>query len=70
MTATTTYDPDADAAYVRLAPEAIAVVATREVAPGVILDLDAAGRLVGIEVLNVTTRVADGGAALATRPAA
>jgi uncharacterized protein YuzE len=71
MSATTTYDPEADAAYVRLAPEGIAIASTREVAPGVILDLDAAGRLVGIEVLNVRARVADGGAALAApRPAA
>lgn len=70
MSATTTYDPEADAAYLRLAPEDIAIAETREVAPGVILDLDVAGKLVGIEVLNVRMRVADGGAALATRPAA
>ena len=70
MSAATTYDPEADAAYVRLAPEEIAVAETREVAPGIILDLDMAGRLVGIEVLNVRARVADGGAALAARPAA
>ncbi len=70
MSGTTTYDPEADAAYLRLAPAAIAVAATQEVAPGIILDLDAAGRLVGIEVLNVRQRVADGGASLAARPAA
>ena len=70
MTTATTYDPEADAAYLRLAPESIAVAATREVSPGIILDLDAEGRLVGIEVLNVTSRVADGGAALAALPAA
>ncbi len=71
MTAnTTTYDPEADAAYVRLAPEDTPIATTREVAPGVILDLDAQGRLVGIEVLNVRSRVADGGVSLAARPAA
>lgn len=70
MSATTTCDPEADAAYVRLAPEAIVIASTREVAPGVILDLDASGRLVGIEVLDVRVRVADGGATLAARPAA
>ncbi|MBY0330124.1 MAG: DUF2283 domain-containing protein [Acetobacteraceae bacterium] len=70
MSSTTTYDQEADAAYVRLAPEGIVVATTREVAPGIILDLDAGGRLVGIEVLNVRSRVADGGASLAARPAA
>jgi uncharacterized protein YuzE len=70
MSVTTTYDSEADAAYLRLAPDDIAVAATQEVAPGIILDLDASGRLVGIEVLNVRSRVADGGAALAARPAA
>ena len=62
--------PVADAAYVRLAPEDTPIVATREVEPGIILDLDEAGRLIGIEVLNVRSRVSDGGAALASRTAA
>lgn len=67
---TTTYDPKADAAYVRLAPKGTRIDSTREVEPGVVLDLDAEGRLVGIEVLNVRSRVAAGGAALAILPAA
>lgn len=67
---TTTYDPQADAAYVRLAPKGTKIKSTREVEPGVILDLDPDGRLVGIEVLNVRSRVSAGGVALATLPAA
>lgn len=67
---TTTYDPEADAAYVRLAPAGVRVADTREVEPGIVLDLDAEGRLVGIEVLNVTARVAAGAAGLVKLPAA
>lgn len=62
----TTYDPDADALYVRLAPKGTAVAETREVQPGVMLDYDAAGRLIGIEVLDVERRQAEAQA----RPAA
>jgi uncharacterized protein YuzE len=67
---TTTYDPQADAAYARLAPKETKIESSREVEPSVILDLDPDGRLVGIEVLNVRSRVSAGGAALATLPAA
>jgi len=54
----TTYDPEADAFYARFAPDSTAVAETQEVAPGVNIDLDAAGNLVGIEVLGVTPRAA------------
>ncbi len=47
---TTSYDPDDDALYVRFAPKGAAVAETREIEPGIMLDLDAAGRLIGIEV--------------------
>lgn len=67
---TTTYDPEADAAYVRLAPTGTRIESTREVEPGLILDLDREGRLVGIEVLNVRARVSAAGTALVTLPAA
>jgi uncharacterized protein YuzE len=53
---TTSYDPEADAVYVRIAPKSIEITGTREVEPGVILDMDANGRLVGIEVLGVRGR--------------
>lgn len=54
----TTYDPEADALYVRIAPKGETVSDTREVEPGVMIDLDAAGRVIGIEVLGVRARSA------------
>jgi uncharacterized protein YuzE len=54
----TTYDPEADALYVRVAPKGTPIAETREVQPGVMLDLDPAGQLVGIEVLGVKSRSA------------
>jgi uncharacterized protein YuzE len=53
---TTSYDPDADALYVRFAPKGTAIADTREVEPGIMLDMDEAGRLVGIEVLSMRLR--------------
>jgi uncharacterized protein YuzE len=50
---TTTYDREADAIYIRLAPKGTAIEETREVADNVRLDFDATGKLVGIEVLEV-----------------
>jgi len=52
----TTFDPEADALYVYIAPKGTAVAETREVEPGVMMDFDAAGRLIGIEVLDVRRR--------------
>ena len=48
------YDPKADAMYIRLA--AGEVVDSDEVRPGVVLDLDAQGRVLGIEMLDVSSR--------------
>ncbi len=62
---TTTYDPEADALSVQLAPPGTEVATTEEVAPGVILDFDANGRLVAIEVLSVRKHVAADGVAVA-----
>jgi uncharacterized protein YuzE len=62
----TTYDPEADAAYVRFAPKDVGIADTREVEPGVILDFDGAGNVIGIEVLGVSTRTR----ANAAKPAA
>jgi uncharacterized protein YuzE len=43
----TTYDPDADALYVRFAYSP--VVESEEVADGVVLDFDVDGKIVGFE---------------------
>ena len=48
------YDPKADAMYIRMI--AGTVVESDEVRPGVVFDLDAAGRVLGIEMLNVSQR--------------
>lgn len=64
----TSYDPTADAFYARFAPDGAEIAETQEVAPGVMLDLDASGNVVGIEVLSVSVRGA--GAYTAIVPAA
>ena len=48
-------DEAADALYIRLQESAI--VESEEVSPGVILDFDEDGRVVGIEILNVRQRL-------------
>jgi uncharacterized protein YuzE len=47
-----TYDPEADALMFRLSEAAVET--SEEVAPNVVLDFDAEGRVVGIEVLFVS----------------
>jgi uncharacterized protein YuzE len=54
----TTYDPEADALYVRFADAS--VVESEEVADGVVLDFDAEGRIVAIELLDASKHVAAG----------
>lgn len=49
------YDPEADAAYLKL--EEAKVVESDETAQGVVVDYDADGRIVGIEVLNASRRL-------------
>ena len=49
------YDPATDAAYLRFSAQA--VVDSEEVAPGVVLDYDADGRMVGMEVLQARTHL-------------
>jgi uncharacterized protein YuzE len=44
------YDPEADAAYLRL--RVATVASTEEIAPGVLMDLAADGRPVGFELLH------------------
>jgi len=46
------YDPQADAIYIRLKDAEIAT--TREVEDNLIVDLDAIGRMIGIELLFVS----------------
>lgn len=50
----TSYDPDAFYEY--LAPDGAVVASTIEVAPGVMVDLDASGQMLGMEVLSVRNR--------------
>jgi uncharacterized protein YuzE len=50
------YNPEADAAYLRLSDSEI--IESEEVAPGVILDYDAEGHIVGLEVLHARTHLA------------
>lgn len=54
----TLYDSEADALYVRFA--AAKVVDSEEVAPGVMLDFDEEGRIVGVEVLEARRHLAEG----------
>lgn len=53
-----TYDPEADAAYFRLADGK--VHDSEEVADDVVLDFDAEGRVLGVEVLNASKTLAPG----------
>ena len=48
------YDPSADAMYIRLADGTVAD--SDEVREGVVLDYDAAGKVLGIELPNVSKR--------------
>ncbi|MCU4161745.1 DUF2283 domain-containing protein [Acidiphilium sp. AL] len=53
----TSYDPTADAMFVWLARENAVSADTREVAPGIMLDYDKDGNVIGIEILDVRSRV-------------
>lgn len=48
------FDPGADAAYFEISPGAVET--TKEIEPGILGDYDAAGHLVGLEVLSVSKR--------------
>ena len=50
------YDPAIDALYVRLADTK--VIDSEQVQPGIILDFDADGKVVAVEVLNASKRQA------------
>ncbi|AZU04327.1 hypothetical protein X907_1796 [Glycocaulis alkaliphilus] len=51
------YDHEADAAYLRLTDAK--VVESDEVADDIVIDLDADNKIVGIEVLHASRRLAD-----------
>jgi len=50
MTLKLEYDPEANAAYIRFSSEPIEE--SEEVSSGIVLDYDAQGRIVGMEVLG------------------
>jgi uncharacterized protein YuzE len=54
----TTYDAEADALYVRFSETP--VVESEEVSDGVVLDFDAEGRIVAIELLDASKHLAAG----------
>jgi uncharacterized protein YuzE len=54
----TIYDPEAEALYVRFSDASI--VESEEVADGVVLEFDAEGRIVAIELLDASKHVAAG----------
>lgn len=49
------YDPEVDALYIRL-NEAVDIIESEEVQPGIILDFDVDGKVAGVEVLNASKR--------------
>jgi uncharacterized protein YuzE len=53
----TSYDPEADAMFVWFGPEGVKAAVTEEVSPGIMLDFDDEGRVIGIEVLDVSERM-------------
>ncbi len=55
----TSYDPEVDAMFIRLAPEGVSSSRTEEVFPGAMLDFDQAGVLIGIEILDAQARLAE-----------
>ena len=54
----TSYDPEADAMFVWFGPEGTKSADTEEVAPGVMLDFDDRGEVIGVEILYVSQRMA------------
>lgn len=56
----TSYDPEADALFIWFAPQGTKSAETEEVAPGIMLDFDAEGTVIGIEVLDVRERMKAG----------
>ena len=53
----TSYDPETDAMFVWFGPEGVKSVETQEVSPGIMLDFDSDGQVIGIEVLDLSERM-------------
>ena len=51
------FDQKTDALYIRF--DEAAIIESEEVSPGIVLDLDADNRVVGIEMLNVKERLSN-----------
>lgn len=59
----TSYDPEVDAMFVWFGPDGVKSAETEEVAPGIMLDFDDSGDVIGIEILHVSRRAAKSRAA-------
>lgn len=59
MKARAHYDPEADAIGIYFAPEGAEYVESEEVAPGLTLDFDADGKVIGVELLGVRRLLAE-----------
>jgi uncharacterized protein YuzE len=68
LTGHASYDPEADAIGVFFAPEGAAYESSEEVAPGVVLDFDRQGRVIGVELLHVRALLDRGTTARAAIP--
>src|SRR5204863_7461847 len=53
----TSYDAEVDAMFIWFGPEGVKSAETEEVAPGVMLDFDDKGEVVGVEILYVSRRM-------------
>jgi len=52
----TNYDPEADVLHVAFGPQGVPSDTSEEVAPGVFVEFDPNGNLIGIEVISVRRR--------------
>jgi uncharacterized protein YuzE len=63
------YDAKSDLLYVNLAPDDVRAARTETVAPGVHMDFDRDGKIIGIELLEASTVIgADPRVEVALRP--
>ncbi len=60
---TASYDAEADAIGIYFVPEGAQYAGSEEVAPGLVLDFDTDGRVIGVELLDVRRLLATGSTA-------